>query len=74
MAFDGLFDALQLNEIDVAVAAISRTNERDKFVDFSTVYFVGEDAILARMDSTIVIEEVEDLSGYLLAIEDHLPQ
>ena len=70
MGFDGLFDALQLNEIDVAVAAISRTDERDKFVDFSNVYFVGEDAILARLDSTIVIEKVEDLSAYRVGVQN----
>jgi polar amino acid transport system substrate-binding protein len=69
MAFDGLFNALQLNEIDVAVAAISFTQERDKFVDFSNVYFVGQDAILARSDSTIQIDKLEDLAAYRVGVQ-----
>jgi polar amino acid transport system substrate-binding protein len=40
-AFDGLGSALQLNQIDVAIAAISITPEREGFVDFSDVYYVG---------------------------------
>jgi polar amino acid transport system substrate-binding protein len=69
MAFDGLFSALQLNSIDVAIAAISTTTERDKFVDFSNIYFVGEDAVVGRDDSTIQITRVEDLAGYRVGVQ-----
>lgn len=51
--FDGLGGALELDQIDVAIAALSITPEREAFVDFSNVYFVSEDAILAHGDSTI---------------------
>jgi polar amino acid transport system substrate-binding protein len=53
MAFDGLLDALQLGQIDMAMAAISVTPERDAIVDFSNVYYVGEGAVLAQKNSRI---------------------
>ncbi len=44
---------LKLGQIDVAIAALSITPERSASLDFTDVYFVSEDAILARMDSSI---------------------
>lgn len=52
-AFDGLGGALEIGQIDVAIAALSVTPEREALVDFSHVYFVTEDAILTYQDSTI---------------------
>ncbi len=52
-AFDGLGGALQLGQIDAAIAAVSVTSERESFVDFSNVYFVGQDGILASDASGI---------------------
>ena len=69
MAFDGLFNALQLNEIDLAIAAISRTAERDKFVDFSNVYLVSEDMVLAREDANITVSKVEDMAAYRVGVQ-----
>lgn len=63
-SFDGLGDALYLNQIDVAIAAISVTSEREAQVDFSNIYFVGEDGIIARADSNIVLSAVDDLAQY----------
>ncbi|MCJ7511591.1 MAG: transporter substrate-binding domain-containing protein, partial [Anaerolineales bacterium] len=40
-AFDGLGAALQIGQIDAAIAAISVTDERLAVVDFSNVYYVG---------------------------------
>lgn len=70
MAFDGLGGALQLGQIDVAIAAISVTPERDLVLDFSTVYFVSEDAALAREDVDIApIETVEELARYRVGVQ-----
>ena len=49
-AFEGLLDALQLNQIDAAIAALSVTPDREKEATFTQIYYVGEDAILARAD------------------------
>lgn len=48
MAFDGLGDALMLGQIDAAISAISFTDARDAVIDFSNVYYVSEDGILAQ--------------------------
>jgi len=69
MAFDGLGNALQLGQIDLAVAAASISEERTKFVDFTDVYFVGEDAVLVSNDSNRTVEKVEDLAPYRVGVQ-----
>lgn len=59
-AFDGLGGALFLGQIDAAIAAISITPERQELIDFSNVYYVGEDALLAGPDATVQIARKED--------------
>jgi polar amino acid transport system substrate-binding protein len=49
-AFDGLLDGIQLGQLDGAIAAISVTDERSQQVDFSRVYYVAQDAVLAPAD------------------------
>lgn len=63
-AFDGLGAAVMLGQINAAIAAVSITPEREDFVDFTNVYYVGEDGVLAREGSPIEsIVELEDLGG-----------
>jgi polar amino acid transport system substrate-binding protein len=69
MAFDGLVNSLILGQIDIAAAAISITPERDKVIDFTNVYYVGEDAILARNDSSIQITQAADLAKYRIGVQ-----
>ena len=47
-AFDGLGSAIQIGQIDVAIAAISVTPERQAVVDFSNVYYASDDAVLVK--------------------------
>ncbi|MFM8321728.1 MAG: transporter substrate-binding domain-containing protein, partial [Chloroflexota bacterium] len=63
LAFDGLSDALALGQIDLAVAAISVTAERAQHMDFSRVYFVSQDAVLARQGSPLQVAQWRDLAG-----------
>lgn len=70
MAFDGLSWALELGQIDVAIAALSITAERSASLDFTDVYFVSEDAILARMDTNISpITRVTELASYRIGVQ-----
>ncbi|MFC1466472.1 MAG: transporter substrate-binding domain-containing protein, partial [Candidatus Brachytrichaceae bacterium NZ_4S206] len=46
-AFEGLLTALRLGQVDVAISAIAVTSERRDLVDFTNVYFIGADAVLA---------------------------
>ncbi len=68
-AFDGLGPSLQLGHIDVALAAISVTDERESLVDFSNVYLVSEDAVLAKKGSGITISSVDDMAGYRIGVQ-----
>jgi polar amino acid transport system substrate-binding protein len=61
--FDGLADALRSHQIDVAISAITATPERDEFVDFSDVYYVGEVAILASANAApVTIKSAADIT------------
>ena len=53
--------ALQNNQVDVVVKTMSITCERKKLVNFSTVYLIANQRILAPRDSTI--SQASDLSG-----------
>lgn len=68
-AFDGLGGALFLGQIDAAISAISVTAEREELVDFSSVYYVGEEAVLAAADSALQISKVEDLSDLRVGVQ-----
>lgn len=61
MAFDGLGNALELGEIDVAIGALSVTPEREQIVAFSNVYYVGEDAIVGQRDTQLAINSIADM-------------
>lgn len=70
MAFDGLFGAMQLGQIDTAIGAISKTPEREQSVDFSNVYYVSSDATIANQNSTITsITTVSELAGYRVGVQ-----
>jgi polar amino acid transport system substrate-binding protein len=69
MAFDGLGDALTVNQVDAAIAAISVTDERAEQVDFSSVYLISEDAVLARADDSIQIDDITDAAGYRIGVQ-----
>jgi polar amino acid transport system substrate-binding protein len=71
IAFDGLGAALQLGQIDAAIAAISVTPEREAYVDFSQVYYVSEDGILAAADSEIgEITSLDALADYRVGVQE----
>ena len=53
--------ALQNNQVDVVVKTMSITCERKRLVNFSTVYLMANQRILAPRDSTI--SQASDLSG-----------
>jgi len=52
-AFDGLGSAIQIGQIDTAIAALSVTPERQAVADFSNVYYVSDDAVLVQTNSTL---------------------
>lgn len=69
MAFDGLLGAVQLGQVDVAIAALSPTPAREALVDFTNIYYVGQDAIIAAKQATLVINSVNDLANYRVGVQ-----
>jgi ABC-type amino acid transport substrate-binding protein/heat shock protein HslJ len=70
-AFEGLASVLHVGQADVAIAAISVTPEREAIVDFTNVYYVGMDGILARTDSSIgQITTPQQMAGMRVGVQD----
>ncbi len=67
--FPGLTGAIQLQQIDLAISALSITPEREAVVDFSNVYYVGEDALLGLPDVQYDIQNLEDLAQYRIGVQ-----
>lgn len=62
MDFNGIIPALQTGNVDIAIAGITITEEREEVVDFSDPYYDSGLRILVRADDDSV-EEFEDLEG-----------
>ncbi len=70
MAFDSLGNALNNGQVDVAIAAISVTAEREELVDFSNIYWIGEEGTLARTDSTVPpITSLSSMAGWRIGVQ-----
>ena len=61
MDFNGIIPALQTGNVDIAIAGITITDEREQIVDFSAPYYDSGLRILVREGSDI--DELEDLEG-----------
>ncbi|MEA3326208.1 MAG: transporter substrate-binding domain-containing protein [Chloroflexota bacterium] len=69
-AFESLNTVLENDQADVVIAAISVTPERDAVVDFSNVYFIGDDGILARSDSNLgPITDINQFVGLTTGVQ-----
>lgn len=68
-AFEGVLDALQLKQVDAAIAGISVTDDRREKADFSNLYFLGKDAALVRTDAKFEIKAVADLAGKKIGVQ-----
>ncbi|MGF6949383.1 glutamine transport system substrate-binding protein [Neobacillus sp. B4I6] len=68
MDFGGIIPAMQANQLDVAIAGMSITDERKKVVDFSTPYFDAGLTVVVKKDNTS-IKSVENLKGKKIAVK-----
>lgn len=63
VSFDNLMSDLGSKKSDVAIAAIGITPERARTVDFTNVYYVGQDGVLVALTSNIsAIRSLDDLT------------
>jgi len=69
-AFEGLGPALEIGQIDAVIAALSVTPSREALADFSNIYYVGEDGVLAREGSDIdAVNIIDDLAYKRLGVQ-----
>ncbi|MCQ6281292.1 transporter substrate-binding domain-containing protein [Bacillus sp. EB600] len=68
MDFGGIIPAMQANQLDVAIAGMSITDERKKVVDFSTPYFNAGLTVVVKKDNA-TIKSVDDLTGKTVAVK-----
>ena len=68
-AFNGLYNALQTGQIDIAVSAIAVTPEREQKVLFSNVYLTNSAAAVAPPGSPIVISSPAQLPAYRVGVQ-----
>ncbi|WP_160725397.1 transporter substrate-binding domain-containing protein [Bacillus sp. USDA818B3_A] len=68
MDFGGIIPAMQANQLDVAIAGMSITDERKKVVDFSTPYFDAGLTVVVQKDNSS-IKSVNDLKGKTVAVK-----
>lgn len=70
IAFEGLPTSLQTGQIDAAIAAISVTPKRQEIMDFTNVYYSGQDIVLARQGAGIgKLSAATQLAQYRVGVE-----
>ena len=65
--FDGLIPALQTKKVDIVIAGMSVTPEREKAVNFSILYLTSNVAIVTNSKNPI--KNMNDLSGKSYGVE-----
>lgn len=68
MDFGGIIPAMQANQLDVAIAGMSITDDRKKVVDFSTPYFDAGVTVVVNKNNKD-IKTVADLKGKKVAVK-----
>lgn len=67
MNFDGLVPALQTNRADFVMAGMTPTPDREKNVDFSTIYYDAKNTIVTKKESSLT--KPEQLAGKKVAVQ-----
>lgn len=67
MAYDGLYDALLTGQVEVLISALAVIPQYEGKALYSTPYFNAGEYLVVRDDASI--NQMEDLSGLMLAVE-----
>lgn len=68
MDFNGIIPALQANQVNMSIAAMTIKPEREEVIDFSIAYFRTGLVLAVKPDSTSIVNP-EDLKGYKIAVK-----
>ena len=69
LGFDTLVAAVQEGKVDAVIAAMASTDERKEKVDFSTVYYAGDNVILTTADSGIAFDDPLKAADYKIGTQ-----
>jgi polar amino acid transport system substrate-binding protein len=69
LGFDTLVAAVQEGTVDAAIAAMAATEDRRQSVDFSIVYYAGDNVILTTADSGITFTDPLDAANYTIGTQ-----
>lgn len=70
MDFDTLIPSLGANKIDLAISAITITDDRRAQVDFTEPYYVANQVIIAKQGSKIALAKPEDVVKYKVGAQN----
>jgi polar amino acid transport system substrate-binding protein len=69
LIFSRIFKALDSGQIDMAIAGLSPTEERQKVASFSDVYYQAIQCVIIRKDNSERIKTIEDLRGKKVGVQ-----
>ena len=69
LIFSRIFKALEMGEIDIAIAGLHPTAERKKIADFSDIYYQAMQNIIIKAEDAEKIKLIEDLRGMKVGIQ-----
>jgi polar amino acid transport system substrate-binding protein len=69
MAFDGLIAALQGGKIDLIIAGMSATPEREEAVDFSQQYYFEKQTLLIKEEKLDTYTSIASLDGIKIGVQ-----
>ena len=69
LGFDTLVAAVKEGKVDAAIAAMASTDERKLQVDFSMVYYAGDNVVLTTAGSGITLGEDLDMADYKIGTQ-----
>ncbi len=64
MGFDGLLASLNAGKIDFVISGMTPTDDRKKAVDFTTTYYVAQQAVLVRAEDKDTYKTAADLKEH----------
>ncbi|MGY3779584.1 ABC transporter substrate-binding protein/permease [Isobaculum melis] len=69
MDFDGLLAALETGKVDIIMAGMNPTPERQNSVDFSDIYYTGGQFLLVRKEDEGKYQNLDDLAGRKIGVQ-----
>lgn len=69
MKFDGLLPALDTDNVDMVIAGMTPTPERQKNVDFSKIYYTAFQTVVVRTNDKAALNSIDALKGKKVGVQ-----